>query len=162
MSPGSYLSARLGKWGICVYGQQRWERTLWSQRHSADFPQRFHWGYSVLHPSCFPAQLTPHRTGTSPTHQQPAKPARHPWAGDISPRCTDTGPGCSLEGDGRRLGWPELLLKYCWCWLSRVSLILSRSSRLDTPPGYLPHSKDFVRDFAEALFGENMLCLTSL
>jgi len=113
--------------------------------------------------SCFPTQLPPHQTGTSPMHQQPAKPARHPQAGNVSPRCcTDGPPGHSPEGDGGSLGWLGLALEHCWCWLGRVFLILSRSSRLGTPLGDLPHGKDFVRDFTKALFGENMLCLTSL
>lgn len=162
-APDACLSAGLGKRGICAYGQQRWEPTLWSQRRGGEFPHHFLWGYSVQQPSCCPAQISTCQTGTSLTHQQRAKPTRHPWASDVSPRrCADGPPGHSPEGDGRSLGWPGLSLEHCWCWLSRVFLILSRSSRLDTPVGNLPHGKDFVRDFAEALFGENRLCLTSL
>lgn len=71
-------------------------------------------GYSVLQTSSFPAQLPPHQTGTSPAHEQAAKPARHPRASDVSPRhCTDAPPGCSLEGGSVRLGWPGLALEHC-------------------------------------------------
>lgn len=75
--------------------------------------------------------------------------------------CADV-PGRSAEGDDGKLSWPGLALKHWWCWLSWVFLALSRSSRLDTPPGDLLYSNDFVTDFTEAVFGENMMCLTSL
>ena len=162
-SPGCLFISRARDVGdLCIWAAEVGTH-FGSQRQRRGVSPPFHWGYSVLQLSWFPAQLPPCQTGISPTHQQPAKPARHPRARDVSPRrCTDAPPGHSPEGDGVRLGWPGLALEHCWCWLSWVFLVLSGSSRLDTPPGDLPYGKDFVRDFAEAHFGENLLCLTSL
>lgn len=80
--------------------------------------------------------------------------------GCVASRCSGA-PAGSL-GTRREAGQAGGSSERCLYEFSGVFLLPSGNSRPDTPLGDLPNGEDFVSNFAEALFGENILCLTSL